>query len=95
MREEKNKTSLSHSCLESIEKGEEVQESEEQPFPDCQWDEKEEKEGRIKKKKARRKEDQVLTDKEEGKKKSIASMRGREAEARDDVSSVKREEKEV
>ena len=48
---------------------EELQEKEEQPLPDCQWDGKEDKERRIKKKKVRRKEGQILTENEEGKKK--------------------------
>ena len=38
---------------------EEVQTTEEQPFFDCQWDEKEETKGKTKKKKARRKEGQI------------------------------------
>ena len=48
---------------------EELQEKEEQPFPDCPMGR--EKGGRIKKKRAKRKEDQDLAVKEEGKKKKL------------------------
>ena len=60
------KTFWSHNHL--VSKGEEVQESEEKPFYDCQGNGKEGKEEGIKKKKAKRKEDQLLVDKEEDEK---------------------------
>ena len=63
-------------------KSEEVQETREQPFLDCQLNEKEEKEERAKKRKKRRKEDQSLEEEDE-----------EEVEVRDDASSVKQERK--
>ena len=72
---------------------EELQEKEEQPFPDCQWDGKEDKERRIKKKKVRRKEGQILTENEEGKKKKTRMITRKRREAKDGASSLKKERK--
>ena len=73
--ERRQEQSISVAQMLGIErKGEEVQEAEEKSFPDGQWNEKEGKEGRAKKKKAGRKDDQALADKEEGKKKKIRSF---------------------
>ena len=71
---------------------EELQEKEKQPFLDCQWNGQDEREGKIKKKKARRKEGQILTENEEGKKKKARMFTRKEKQKqRDDVSSGKKE----
>ena len=46
----------------------------EKPFLDCQWDGKEGKEEGIMQKEAKRKEDQLLADKEEDKKKKVRKL---------------------
>ena len=66
-----------------------VQEFEEQPFPDCKSDEKEEKEGR---KPGKRKIRIWLIKRKVGRRR-FAGIQGKEAVARDGVNSVKKEKK--
>ena len=54
--------------------GAKVQETEEQPFPDCKYEEMEDGEA-PKKEKVKRKDDQGLNDKEEGEKKEASQVR--------------------
>ena len=61
-------------------------ETREQPFPDCQLNQKEEKAERAKKRKNEGRRGQE----EEGEER-LVNMQGREVEVRDDASSVKKE----
>ena len=60
--------------LEFSRSGEKVQETEEQPFPDCKWEEMEDGEG-TKKKKAKRKDGQGLNDKRRREKEDASQIR--------------------
>ena len=72
-KEDKNKSISIEQMLGIERKGEEVQEAEEKSFPDCQWNEKEGKEQRAKKKKAGRTTKRWLT-KNRARKKEIRSF---------------------